>query len=64
MADQSESTTPPDIGNPDIEKKISVEEFNPKGSYTLALIYFAILVIMWIFMYFVEFAGNGPSILQ
>lgn len=64
MAGSQESSVPPEHRDPDIKREISVEEFNPKGSFTLAIIYFAILVIMWIFMYFVEFAGNGPSILQ
>lgn len=50
--------------NPDIEKKISIEEFQPKGTLTLTLLYFAIVILMWIFMFFVEFGGNAPSIID
>lgn len=50
--------------NPEIEREISIEEFQPKGTLTLTLLYFAIVLLMWIFMYFVEFAGNAPSILE
>ena len=49
--------------DPDIVKEISLEEFQPKGTLTLTILYFVLLVILWIFMYFVEFAGNGPSIM-
>lgn len=52
------------MGNPEIEKEISLEEFQPKGTLTLVLLYFVIIVLMWIFMYFVEFAGHGPSIMN
>lgn len=50
--------------SPEIERKISLEEFQPKGTLTITLIYFVIIVLMWIFMYFVEFAGHGPSIMN
>ncbi|MGD8426328.1 MAG: hypothetical protein PVH63_01795 [Balneolaceae bacterium] len=52
------------IGSPEIEKKVSLEEYQPKGTLALALIYFVIIVLMWIFMYFGEFANHGPSILN
>ena len=50
--------------NPDIEKEISIEDYQPKGTLTLTLLYLLIVVVMWIFMYFVEFAGNAPSIIE
>lgn len=50
--------------NPEIEREITLEEFQPKGTLTLTLLYFVIIVLMWIFMYFVEFAGHGPSIMN
>lgn len=50
--------------NPEIEREITIEEYNPKGTLTLTLIYFAIVVLMWIFMFFVEFGGNAPSIIE
>ena len=45
-------------------REISLEEFNPKGTLTLTLLYFVLLLFLWFFMYFIEFAGRGPSILS
>ncbi len=45
-------------------REISLEEFNPKGTLLIAILYFVIVTVMWIFMYFVEFAGHGPSIMD
>lgn len=50
--------------NPEIEQEITIEEFQPYGTLTLTLLYFAIVVLMWIFMYFIEFGGNAPSIID
>lgn len=50
--------------NPEIEREITIDEFQPKGTLALTLMYFGIVVLMWIFMYFVEFAGNAPSIIE
>lgn len=44
-------------------REISLEEFNPSGTLALLGIYFLILMGMWVFMYFVEFAGRGVSII-
>ncbi|AUV81124.1 halocyanin domain-containing protein [Salinigranum rubrum] len=38
------------------------DDFDPVGTFTVILGYFAILVLMWVFMYFVEFLGNGPTV--
>jgi halocyanin-like protein len=45
---------------PDVE--IEHDDFEPYGTFTLVLGYFVILVLMWVFMYFVEFLGNGPTV--
>lgn len=50
--------------DPEISEEISLEEYNPKGTLALTLLYFVILSIMWVFMYFIEFAGHGPSIIE
>ncbi|WP_217988371.1 hypothetical protein [Aliifodinibius salipaludis] len=50
--------------NPDIVREITIDEYQPYGTLTLTLIYFAIVALMWVFMYFVEFAGNAPSIID
>jgi halocyanin-like protein len=46
------------------EPKVELEhdDFDPVGTFTAILGYFAILVLMWVFMYFVEFLGNGPTV--
>lgn len=49
-------------GDDETVRKISLEEFNPSGTLALLGIYFLILLGMWVFMYFVEFAGRGVSI--
>lgn len=64
QAESSESAAGSEaFRDPEIVREIGIDEFQPKGTMTLALIYFVIIVLMWIFMYFVEFAGNDPSIL-
>lgn len=50
--------------NPEIEREITIDEFQPYGTLTLTLLYLAIIVLMWIFMYFIEFGGNAPSIIE
>jgi len=50
--------------NPEIEREIGIEEYQPKGTLTLTLMYLGLVVLVWIFMYFVEFAGNAPSIIE
>ncbi|WP_380681365.1 halocyanin domain-containing protein [Salinigranum sp. GCM10025319] len=44
------------------EVAIEHDDFDPVGTFTVVLGYFAILVLMWVFMYFVEFLGNGPTV--
>jgi hypothetical protein len=46
----------------ELAREIGHDEFDPKGTLALILIYFLILVVLWIFMYFVEFAGNDLTI--
>lgn len=50
--------------DPEIEREITIEEYQPYGTLTLTLLYLAIVVLMWIFMYFIEFGGNAPSIIE
>lgn len=37
-------------------------EFSPTGTLFLLSLYFLLLVVLWVFMYFVEFIGRGPTI--
>ena len=50
---------------PDAEPVETLEhdDFDPMGTAGLIVGYFVILVLMWVFMYFVEFLGNGPTII-
>ncbi|MFB6083687.1 MAG: hypothetical protein ABEJ94_05530 [Halorientalis sp.] len=48
--------------DPDIENELSQEEYDPKGTIVILLVYFVILALMWTYMYFVEFLGNGPTV--
>jgi len=43
-------------------REIGHDEFDPIGTLTLIGLYFALLVVLWLFMYFVEFLGNGPTV--
>lgn len=39
------------------------DEFNPTGTATLIAIYVGIIGLLWVFMYFVEFLGGGPTVI-
>jgi hypothetical protein len=43
--------------------EIHHDEFDPTGTASLIIAYFLILVVMWVFVYFVEFLGGGPTII-
>ncbi|MHB9285879.1 hypothetical protein ACKVMT_02430 [Halobacteriales archaeon Cl-PHB] len=58
--DESDDAGKP--ARPGQEREIGHDEFDPVGTLTLIGLYFAILVIMWVVMYFVEFLGNGPTV--
>jgi hypothetical protein len=46
----------------DLVRELDHDEYNPVGTAIILAIYFGILVLMWVFMYFVEFLGNGPTV--
>lgn len=58
-AEESESTG---AGSAAIERRIGHDEFDPVGTLVLIGLYLAVLVVMWLVMYFVEFLGNGPTV--
>jgi hypothetical protein len=47
----------------DTERQLGHEEFDPVGTVVLIAIYFLVLVGMWTFTYFIEFLGNGPTVI-
>jgi halocyanin-like protein len=44
-------------------REIGHDEYDPVGTAALIAAYFVILAVLWVFMYFVEFLGNGPTII-
>jgi hypothetical protein len=59
----SEPATPESgTGDEAIVRNIGHDEFDPIGTLTLIGLYFVILVLLWLFMYFIEFLGNGPTV--
>jgi halocyanin-like protein len=44
-------------------RDIGHDEYDPVGTAALIAVYFVILAVLWVFMYFVEFLGNGPTII-
>ncbi|WP_233563547.1 halocyanin [Haloarcula sp. Atlit-7R] len=43
-------------------ESVAHDAFDPVGTGLLLVMYFVIISLMWLFMYFVEFLGNGPSV--
>ncbi|MCF2238897.1 halocyanin domain-containing protein [Halobacterium salinarum] len=50
-----------DAFEPDTE--LGHDEYDPVGTLSIVAVYFLILVGMWAFTYFIEFLGNGPTIM-
>lgn len=48
----------------DIVREIPLEEFTPSGTLAVTGAYFLLLLVLYALMYFVEFAGGGPSIID
>ena len=48
----------------DTVREVSLEEFTPYGTLAVTGAYFLLLLILYALMYFVEFAGRGPSIID
>jgi len=44
-------------------EEVGHDEFDPTGTLSMVLVYLGILVVMWVFMYFVEFLNNGPTVI-
>jgi halocyanin-like protein len=47
----------------DAVRELGHDEFDPTGTAALLVAYFLIIALMWVFMYFVEFLGNGPTVI-
>ncbi len=51
-----------DVWDGEIKEEIGHDEYDPVGTLSLIIIYFLIIVFLWVFMYFVEFLGRGPTV--
>ena len=45
------------------ETTIEHDEYDPFGTLSLVLGYLVLVVLLWVFMYFVEFLGRGPTVI-
>ncbi|MFB6159873.1 MAG: halocyanin domain-containing protein [Haloferacaceae archaeon] len=45
-----------------VAREIGHDDYDPFGTASLVVAYFVILILMWLFMYFVEFLGSGPTV--
>lgn len=59
----SATEQPTDAQGDPIEREIDHDDFDPVGTLALIMIYFVIIAGLWAFMYFVEFLGNGPTVM-
>ena len=46
-----------------VVRDLGHDEFDPYGTATLIVIYVGIISLLWVFMYFVEFLGGGPTVI-
>jgi hypothetical protein len=46
----------------EIEREIGHDDFDPIGTLLLVAMYFVIIGLLWIFTYFIEFLGRGPTV--
>jgi halocyanin-like protein len=44
-------------------RKLTHDEYDPVGTAALVAFYFVLVSLLWVFMYFVEFLGNGPTVI-
>jgi len=45
-------------------REVTLEEFDPFGTLAVTGVYFLLLLVLYALMYFVEFAGRSPSIIE
>ncbi|WP_251341676.1 halocyanin domain-containing protein [Haloplanus halophilus] len=46
-----------------VVRELGHDEFDPYGTATLIVVYLGIISLLWVFMYFVEFLGGGPTVI-
>ncbi|SDZ97596.1 halocyanin domain-containing protein [Haloplanus vescus] len=46
-----------------VVRDLGHDDYDPYGTATLIAIYLGIISLLWVFMYFVEFLGGGPTVI-
>ncbi|WP_049934860.1 halocyanin domain-containing protein [Haloplanus natans] len=46
-----------------VVRELGHDDFDPYGTATLIAIYVGLISLLWVFMYFVEFLGGGPTVI-
>jgi halocyanin-like protein len=62
-ASQAERTASESVFEAGVVRELGHDEFDPRGTATLIAIYAGIISLLWVFMYFVEFLGGGPTVI-
>jgi len=52
------------INDDEVVREIELEDFDPTGTLAVTGAYFFLLLFLYALMYFVEFAGRSPSIIE
>ena len=60
---QAERTPSESVFEAGVVRDLGHDDFDPYGTATLIAIYVGIISLLWVFMYFVEFLGGGPTVI-
>jgi predicted HAD superfamily phosphohydrolase len=62
MSSGTEQSSSADLWDDEVETEIEHDDYDPTGTLALIGVYFLIIAGLWVFMYFFEFLGRGPSV--
>lgn len=62
-ASDSHAADEPTMEQEGIVENISLDDFNPTGTLAVAGTYFLLLLVLYVLLYFVEFAGRDVNII-
>ena len=60
---QAARTSSESVFEAGIVRDLDHDDYDPYGTATLIVIYAGIISLLWVFMYFVEFLGAGPTVI-
>ncbi len=46
----------------ELHREIGHDEYNPVGTLVLIALYFLVLLLLWLFVYFIEFLGRDLTV--